>query len=108
MLGVPTMACMTPESQMSEAEQACCKAMAHQCGDMADTSGHSCCETVVQHHDPAILKSVSIHSPEIYFFTFAIESSLVPALSDPFTYVRETLRHPPPGSASPSIEILRI
>jgi hypothetical protein len=107
-LGVPAMACMTPDSQLTEVEKACCKAMAHQCGDMADSSGHSCCETIVQHHDPAVLKSIPAPQMDVQSVGLVSDPSSIVLSSSAIVRVVEQLRHPPPSSFSPSIEILRI
>jgi hypothetical protein len=102
------MACVTPESQLTEAEQACCRAMAHQCGDMADSNGHSCCQTVVQHHDPALLKSALAPQVDTHVDLIQVEPAVVSFSSVDTIRSSEQPRHPPPGSATPSIEILRI
>lgn len=102
------MACMTPDAQLTEAEQACCRAMAHQCGDMAGSSGHSCCETVVEHHDPAVLKSVPVPVVDAQILAFMPDSHVLASSSLNPAFTIEPLRHPPPGSANPSIDILRI
>lgn len=102
------MACITPESQLTEAEQACCRAMAHQCGDMADSNGHSCCDTVVKHHDPALLKSIPAPLADAQIALSVPPSDTLIPSSAIQAFTRQPLRHPPPGFASPSIEILRI
>jgi hypothetical protein len=45
---VPAMACLAPNSQLTDAEKACCRKMANNCGDMGTDSSHSCCKPKAQ------------------------------------------------------------
>jgi hypothetical protein len=109
LLGVPVMACLAPDAQLTDAEKACCREMANQCGDMGKAGDHSCCQTSVQHHDAAVVKD-AFHTS---FPNASAQVASLPPLpmalgSISSTFVPEQLRHPPPAFASPSIEILRI
>jgi hypothetical protein len=39
----PAMACMAPDSGMTVAERACCRAMKNDCGQMKMSGSHDCC-----------------------------------------------------------------
>jgi hypothetical protein len=109
MLGVPAMACLQPDTQLTDEEKACCREMANQCGSMDMPGDHSCCHKSVQHHDVAVVKdashiSYSQSSAQVASFHLPV----VPSESVGHPSVPERLRHPPPSSAHPSIEILRI
>jgi hypothetical protein len=39
----PLMACVTPESEMTAAERACCRMMHDQCAQMGMPASHDCC-----------------------------------------------------------------
>ena len=47
LFGIPAMSCLIPDAEMTEAERACCKHMAQQCGSMNMPSSHSCCQKEV-------------------------------------------------------------
>ena len=59
----PAMACITPGVQLTHEEQACCRMMKNQCGQMGMPASHGCCQKDVQaaHHDALQTKSVDIH-----------------------------------------------
>jgi hypothetical protein len=44
----PAMACLAPDSQLTDAEKACCRQMKNDCGDMGTHSSHSCCKPKAQ------------------------------------------------------------
>src|SRR5579872_7211223 len=48
---VPTLRCLIPTEPLSPEEQACCKAMGGQCGEMGS---HPCCKKVQSGTQPAI------------------------------------------------------
>jgi hypothetical protein len=43
----PAMACLAPNSSLTDAEKACCRQMNNDCGDMGNSS-HSCCKPKAQ------------------------------------------------------------
>jgi hypothetical protein len=47
----PALRCVLPNEVLTPEEQACCKAMSGQCGDMGD---HPCCKKVEGNTQPAI------------------------------------------------------
>lgn len=109
LLGVPAVACMVPDAQLTEAEKACCRAMANDCGSMDMGSERSCCQKVVQHHDSALVKEIStaVHtglSLQVAVIPAAIDLTPVGASSP----VPDAAWHAPPGTTASSIEILRI
>ena len=109
MLGVPAMACLIPDAQLSEAEKACCRQMANQCGKMEMPNGHSCCETTVKPQQSAMLKPVptlSDHRIVLDIVPAAIAAS--PEQAQAVYSTIRALRHPPPAAHAPTIEILRI
>lgn len=109
MLGVPAMACLEPDAQLTEEEKACCREMANQCGSMDMPGDHSCCQKTVQHHDVAVVKNVSHSSfPQSTAQVANLHLSVLPSETVGHPAVPERLRHPPPSFTHPSIEILRI
>lgn len=109
MLGVPAMACVIPEAQLSEAERACCRQMKGDCGKMEMPNGHSCCETTVRPQQSAMVKSAPVlsnHQIVLAVVPMAIATDLQQAQAA-YSTIR-ALRHPPPDAHAPTIEILRI
>jgi len=43
-LVTPAMACVLPDAHLNQAERACCKQMASQCGHMQMPMSHGCCQ----------------------------------------------------------------
>jgi len=108
MLGVPAMACVIPDAQLTAAEKACCRQMAHQCSKMKMPSGQSCCETTVKPQQSAMLKPASILSDHPIVVDIApVAMAAAPEPVQAYSTIR-ALRHPPPGAHAPTIEILRI
>ena len=109
MLGVPAMACVIPDAQLSEAEKACCRQMKGDCGKMEMPNGHSCCETTVRPQQSAMLKSApSLSNHQIVLAVVQIPTSAAPQqLQAAYATIR-AVRHPPPDAHAPTIEILRI
>ena len=107
MLGVPAMACVIPDAQLSEAEKACCRQMKHDCGKMEMPNG-LCCETTVRPQQSAMLKPVSILSDHPIVVDIApVAMAAAPEPVQAYSTIR-ALRHPPPNAHAPTIEILRI
>ncbi len=103
------MACLIPDAQLSEAEKACCRQMANQCGKMEMPNGHSCCETTVKPQQSAMLKpaqTLSDHRIILDIAPAAIAAS--PEQAQAVYSTIRALRHPPPTAHAPTIEILRI
>ena len=109
MLGVPAMACVIPDAQLSEAEKACCRQMANQCGKMEMPNGHSCCETTVKPQQSAVLKPAPILSNhQIVIAVVPMAMAADPQQAQTAYSTIRALRHPPPDAHAPTIEILRI
>ena len=109
MLGVPAMACLAPEAQLTEQEKACCREKADQCGEMDMVGDATCCFKTVQQHGTAILKDPrQISVPQFSSQVAMLQSQLLMAAFVELASGPERLRHPPPRSARPTIEILRI
>ena len=107
---VPTMACLTPDAQLTDEEKTCCREMANQCGDTEMSSDHSCCQKlIIQHHDLAVVKEISrFVVPQVSLHAATVEASFHLHASMPLAFLLDRLRHPPPEPVTPSIEILRI
>lgn len=60
----PAMACMSPDAQMTVEEQACCRMMKSQCGQMDMPGSHDCCKKAPSTvHDNALKTDpVSVHA----------------------------------------------
>lgn len=51
----PLMACLLPDSSLTDEERECCRQMAGKCDEMP--SSHSCCKTTVRENDPYLSSS---------------------------------------------------
>src|SRR5712692_11640580 len=63
--GAPLMACMLPSNVMTAQEKACCRRMAHRCGDHSMPSSHSCCKTIGSPDQVAVAKSSFKSAPQL-------------------------------------------
>ena len=107
LLGLPVMACLEPEAEMTAEESACCEQMANQCGDMDNSSGHSCCTKVVQRSSPA-LTSVRVELMHSSLIT-ALPSEQLSNASLLFPIdARVFASYSPPESPPADISVLRI
>jgi hypothetical protein len=106
---VPLMACMIPDSLLTEEERACCKAMADDCGQMEMPSSHSCCTVTVHQGDPFLVNSRFASGP--------LQSAAgVPLIGGSDVFLPLTLMqrpfvaliHSPPVSPPSVFSILRI
>jgi hypothetical protein len=98
----PVLACMT-DSTMSHEENACCRAMHGNCGEMAKTG---CCRTELRTDEhPQIatkVPSIDIHWAVIDWLTPAVAAvQTVPSLRAPD-------EHSPPGLLTAKTTVLRI
>src|SRR5258708_5885148 len=107
---VPLMACMLPDSLLTEEERACCKAMADDCGQMEMPASHSCCKITVHDSDPFLVNScfaaghsqmaaaplVLVHGSDVFLPATGTQHSSVAKI------------HSPPVSPPPVFSILRI
>jgi hypothetical protein len=104
----PAMACMVSSTEMSAEEQACCRMMRNQCGQMEMPSSHGCCQkTALGVHDNALdTKTVTFH-PVIASVVWLAAFDIV----NPPSTVIGWVEHPeysPPKSPSSTNSILRI
>ena len=109
MLGVPAMACVIPDAQLSDAEKACCRQMKGDCGKMEMPNGHSCCETTIKPQQAAMLKPAPIlRDHQIVLAVVPMAMAANPQQIQAAYSTIRALRHPPPEAYAPTIEILRI
>jgi hypothetical protein len=63
----PAMACMAPDAQMTVEEQACCRMMKSQCGQMEMPASHDCCtKTPVAACDNALKTDMAAFYPAVF------------------------------------------
>ncbi len=107
----PSVACLLPIGEMTQAERECCKHMAEQCGGAAMPSSHSCCQRV---SDPDVSSFVVPQSQQqvSHLTLIAVHNPAVGAVS---TVGERVARadwfdgiHGPPESPPASTPILRI
>src|SRR6266704_2344921 len=56
----PTMACLLPNAELTAAEKACCRQMAHQCDRAGMPKSHSCCQpTGISVVDSSLIKTAT-------------------------------------------------
>ena len=61
----PLMACMLPDTALTQEERECCQDMDGSCGQMDMPASHSCCKVTVRDFDPYLVNSrVSIVYPQ--------------------------------------------
>jgi len=53
LFAAPVMACMLPDSSLTDEERDCCQQMAGDCGQMP--ASHSCCQITVRDSDPYLV-----------------------------------------------------
>jgi len=106
--GTPMMACMLPSAALTPEEQACCRRMAHECGDHQMPSSHSCCKTVGSQDQAAVAKS-SFNLTYQAQLLYAVQATaqLAEPPQHPFA-TSAVLGHSPPETPSSSSDILRI
>lgn len=102
------MACMLPSSVLSDAEKACCRKMANQCGHDGMAGSHPCCKTITP-PDQSALTTSSFHlnyqAQLLYLPQTGIQVAELPQQAVPWFAV---LDHSPPEAAPISVDILRI
>jgi hypothetical protein len=109
--GLPVMACVVPNAEMTAAERECCKKMAGQCGDMGMAKSHPCCQT---NATPADFHALKTASSQLHHVGLVLLHAL-PPMSQTDTYSslaqrssRVSCTHSPPGLESLATTILRI
>ena len=104
--GAPLMACMLPSYVMTAQEKACCRRMAHRCGDHTMPSSHSCCKTVGV-DQVAVAKSCFNPTPQLDF-VFAEQPTAITELARRVVVDASVPGHSPPESPPSSSNILRV
>ena len=107
---VPLMACMLPDSLLTEEERACCKEMDGDCGQMEMPASHSCCKMTVHDSDPFLVnpRFATGHSQTAASSLILVHGSdvFLPATDARHPFVEQI--HSPPVSPPPVFSILRI
>jgi hypothetical protein len=103
----PLMACLLPNSALTDEERECCRQMAGDCGQMP--SSHSCCRAVIRDSDPYV--SSSRVAPTVpSSLTIAVlplgQAVALPARISLLISFLDT--HSPPQSPPKEVSILRI
>ena len=105
LFGYPVMACLVPDAEMTEAERACCKHMAQQCGSMNMPSSHSCCQKEVSRPNSMLGATFAqLVAP-------ALSGAMIAELPQPMVVGTEFSSfelHSPPESPPGTSSILRI
>jgi hypothetical protein len=104
----PAMACMTPDTQMTTEERACCRMMHGQCGQMEMPGSDDCCKkTSPAVHDHALkTDAVSFH-PAVFVTLWAPSFDLLaPKAIAEGWFLRP--EHSPPKSPPSIISSLRV
>lgn len=104
----PAMACMAPDAQMTVEEQACCRMMKHQCGQMEMPGSQDCCKKAPPAvHDNALKTDTVAFHPAV-FVTLWVSSFdlLVPEAAAESWLPRP--EHSPPKSPPSIISSLRV
>ena len=103
----PIMACVTEQS-MTREEQACCRMMKNQCGQMEMPASHGCCQTDIRaaHHEAVLTQSADLHQTVGPVTQLSITDLWSPRLASAnrVTQSEPSLPQSPPGS----ISVLRI
>lgn len=97
----PVMACVTSQ-KMSREESACCRAMQHQCGEMARMG---CCRMVVR-HDLEQMATQTVSLPVQWVVALHV-APVAPALLT-FAVSVPMASHSPPGLLAAQSTVLRI
>ena len=107
-VGVPAMACLIPNAQLTEQEKSCCRKMANECGSMSMHGDHSCCQKTRQQDAAVVTDAAHFIFSQSSVQVADVDLLLSSALSVEHTFAPERLRHPPAKFSSPFVEILRI
>lgn len=101
----PLASCFSEE--MTASEEQCCTEMAGDCGQVSMPTAHSCCR-YVDRSDPARPEvKRSLESTTLVAVT-SLGPEVLLALSAPVGVAGEAAPESPPGSPTPSLQVLRI
>src|SRR5882724_4097706 len=106
--GAPLMACMLPSNVMTAQEKACCRRMAHRCGDHTMPSTHSCCKTVGSPEQVATARLPFSQTPQLDFVYLMQPTVAFGDLGHRVALCPFAPGHSPPESPPSSSDILRI
>lgn len=103
----PLMACMLPDTALTQEERECCQDMDGRCGQMDMPASHSCCKLTVRDFDPYLVNSrVSmVHQPVLILPHSSNHVFLPQDLSRPEFLLSD---HSPPLFLPDTSSILRI
>jgi hypothetical protein len=102
------MACMLSSNVLTEQEKACCRRMAHRCGDHTMPSSHSCCKTVGSPEQVAVARPSCSQTPQLDF-VYLMQPTVAVGDMVHHTVIRSIVPgHSPPESPPSSSDILRI
>ncbi len=104
----PVMACMLPSAVLTEQEKACCRRMAHRCGDHTMPSSHPCCKTVGSPDRVAVAKSSFNPAPPLQLLYVTQPAVGLGDLASRVALRPSTPGHSPPESPPSCSDILRI
>src|ERR1700704_3939985 len=96
LLGVPAMACLMPNAQLTEQEKSCCRKMANECGSMGMHGDHSCCQKTRQQDAAVVTDATHFMFSQSSVQVADVNLWLSSPLSIGHTSAPERLRHPPP------------
>jgi hypothetical protein len=104
----PAMACMAPDAQMTVEEQACCRMMKSQCGQMEMPGSNDCCKKVRPAvHDNALkTDTVSFH-PAVFVTLWVSSFDLLAPQAVAEGWLPRP-EHSPPKSPPSIISSLRV
>jgi len=101
------MACLLPDTAMTDEERECCRQMAGNCEEMP--SSHSCCQPTVRDTDPYLSASRLPISAPVQATVAVLPVSEIIGLPDLVSqFVTSSDAHAPPESPPVKTSILRI
>jgi hypothetical protein len=104
----PAMACALPDAQLTPVENACCRMMMSQCGQMEMPASHSCCHKSVGNasREALAVKTISVqHTLQAVAILPAFHAQWFVSLNPSWIEQNE---YPPPSSPPVAISVLRI
>jgi hypothetical protein len=104
----PAMACMAPAAQMTVEEQACCRMMKSQCGQMEMPGSNDCCKKVPSAVNDHALKTDTVSFHPAVFVTLWVSSFDLLAPQDVAQGWLPRPEHSPPKSPPSIISSLRV
>jgi len=104
----PAMACMTPETQMTSEEKACCRMMKNQCEQGGMSGAHDCCKKAPKAVFDIALKTNALSFHPVAFVAVWASSLEILAPRDTRIELTQRPQYPPPKSPPAATAILRI